>query len=333
MKDNNFLENINNNMKSLSLKFLPAIIGTAFLLGNPSESNAARSGGRSGGSSFRSAMPRGGGGGGMRSSTRMYSGSYGPSINVMPMPMYSPFGYGGFGFTPFIPINGNLLLLGGLAYIAYNVISNRLGGSDFSDFGDAGSLGGGATVLKLQVSLDSDWSDYNNIMNTLSNLASKKNTYNGRNELSSLLSEASIALLRRQSSWSAASLESERFRGGNGVERAEPYFQRIAVKERAKFESESNSSQSPLMIAGEGGSKATQAVVSLVVAIRGKSDATRTVTSSRDVSEVLQTLASEALTDDGENIMAVELLWTPSDSGSSLSKRDLIMDYPELIQL
>ena len=55
--------------------------------------------------------------------------------------------------------------------------------------------------------------------------------------------------------------------------------------------------------------------------------------SSTDVATVLQTLASEALTDEGENVMAVEVLWTPSESGTTLSKRELIMDYPELIQL
>jgi uncharacterized membrane protein len=57
------------------------------------------------------------------------------------------------------------------------------------------------------------------------------------------------------------------------------------------------------------------------------------VTSSRALRECLQSLAADALTDDGENIMAVELLWTPSETGTVISQRELIEDYPELIKL
>ena len=70
-------------------------------------------------------------------------------------------------------------------------------------------------------------------------------------------------------------------------------------------------------------------------AVRGKSDALSS-NSAMSVSEVrkcLQNLASEALTDEGDNIMAVEVLWTPSDSDSVISQRDVIMDYPDLIRL
>ena len=38
-------------------------------------------------------------------------------------------------------------------------------------------------------------------------------------------------------------------------------------------------------------------------------------------------------TDDGENVLAVELLWTPSQPGKTLSEKGLIMDYPDLIRL
>lgn len=39
------------------------------------------------------------------------------------------------------------------------------------------------------------------------------------------------------------------------------------------------------------------------------------------------------MTDDGENVLATEVLWTPQDESDVLSKRDLIQDYPELIDL
>lgn len=156
-----------------------------------------------------------------------------------------------------------------------------------------------------------------------------------RAELARLLSDASIALLRRESDWSAASVKGERFNGGN-TEKAEPFFQRLAIQERTKFESESSGAdlarRNGNLVISPNGTK-TEAVVSLVVAIRGRSDALLSVSSPNDVKACLQTLASEALTDDGENIMAVEVLWTPSDEGEILSKRDLIVDYPELMKL
>jgi uncharacterized membrane protein len=39
------------------------------------------------------------------------------------------------------------------------------------------------------------------------------------------------------------------------------------------------------------------------------------------------------MTDDGENVLATEVLWTPQDEGDVLTKRDLIQDYPELIDI
>jgi uncharacterized membrane protein len=333
-----------NNMKTLLhskvMKVLPAIVGASLLITNPQDSIAASSGSRSGGSSFRS------GGGSSRQSysrpnTRLNSGSYSPGYSVMPVPVpmyspFSPFSYG-FGFSPFsfIPINGNLLLFGGLAYVAYSLLKNRIGGSDFATGDDdSGSLGSGATVLKLQVALDSDWSQNGNIMNTLSNIAEKKGAISGRVEIASLLSETAIALLRRKDSWNSASIDGEKF---NGALKAEPYFQKIAVQERTKFESET----SPSMIREDStlngryvSSKPTQAVVSLIVAIRGSSDALRkNLRSTVDLSDCLQLLASEALTDNGENIMAVEVLWTPSQPGTIVTDRELISDYPELIKL
>ena len=248
---------------------------------------------------------------------------------MMPMmPMYSPFG---FGFTPFIPINFNLLLLGGAAYVIYSVLSNRAGGSDFSNSEDAGALGSGATVMKVQIALESDWAERSNIMNTLSMLAAKNSALSGREDIAKLLSEASLALLRKQGDWNSAAYEGELFRQGGQA--AEPAFQKLAVKERAKFEEETSSVATirPSKI----GSTPTQVVVSIVVALRGKSSGymPNNLRSVSDVATCLQGLAADAMTDDGNNIMAVEVLWTPSEVGNTISTRELIEDYPELIRL
>ena len=250
------------------------------------------------------------------------------------MPMYSPFGFSPFGFSPFgfMPINLNVLILGGIAYAVYTALQNRAGGSDFTGDGiESGSLGSGATVMKIQVALSADWAERNNIMNTLARLAEKNSAMGGRNDLAQLLSEASLALLRKQGDWNSVAYEGELF--GGGGRKAEPAFQQLAVKERAKFEEETSSiaSIAPSAV----GSTPTQVVVSIVVALRGKGSGymSSPVRTTADVSRCLQGLASDALTDGGENIMAVEVLWTPSEPGNSISPRELIEDYPELIRL
>lgn len=323
-------------IEKIRKSLLPIALGASLLLLDPSNADAARSGGRSGGSSFRSGG--GGGGGGGRSyrpsQTRLQSSSgYSqPRITVMPMmPMYGPSFYGPSLYTPFIPINFNVLLLGGAAFAIYTVLSNRVGGSDFSNNENTGALGGGATVMKIQIALESDWAEKNNIMGTLSNLAEKNGAMSGRNSIAKLLSEASLALLRKQGDWNSAAYEGELFR--NAEKAAEPAFQKLAVKERAKFEEETSSFAS--IVPSSMGSTPTQVVVSIVVALRGTSSGymKNNLRSISDVSTCLQGLAADALTDNGENIMAVEVLWTPSEVGNTISSRELIEDYPELIRL
>jgi len=321
-------------LKQIKRGVMPVLLSAAVLMGPLGgaleNANAARSGGRSGGSSFRSAPA-------MRSSTAMrssyggYSGGGGVTIMpMMPMPMYSPFGFSPFGF---MPINLNVIILAGVAYAVYTALQNRAGGSDFSNDGTSGSLGGGATVLKLQLSLSSDWNQPGNIMETLTRLAEKNSAMTGRTDLARLLSESSLALLRRQNDWNAAAYEGEKF--NFGPQKAEPYFQRLAVQERAKFEEENSSSTvAVLKTSNSGVSKPTQVVISLVVAVRGDSSAyANNVRSVADVKRCLQGLAADALSDNGENIMAVEVLWTPSEPGSVITERAIIEDYPELIRL
>jgi hypothetical protein len=97
------------------------------------------------------------------STSQSYS-SYATPVIPAPSysPFYSPFSFG-FGYSPFYSpfsfgfFNPNLFLLGAMAYIAYQVLKNRIGGSDFAsedmsgDSGYLGSLGAGATVINLQV--------------------------------------------------------------------------------------------------------------------------------------------------------------------------------------
>ena len=107
------------------------------------------------------------------------------------------------------------------------------------------------------------------------------------------------------------------------------------MSERAKFEEENNGDAMIRSGSSSGSTMPTKAVVSIVVALRGRSDALQLsgVRGVNDVRSVLQSLAAEALTDEGENVMAVEVLWTPSERNTVVSDRDIITDYPELMRL
>ena len=327
-------------------KVLPLALSTAFFVAPPTlPADAASSGGRTGGSSFRSSGRSMGGG--YRSSTRLgggygggYSSGYARSpMSIAPMPFYSPFSP--FGFSPFgfMPINFNLLVVGFIAYAALNVLSNRTGGSDFDNSGDNGALGAGASIIKIQVALDADWAQPGNIMEQLTAMSQRNSIMSGRSSLAKLLSDASIAVLRRQSQWNSAAYDSE-FYGGfmsaGKMQDAEPAFQRLAVAERAKFEEETTGSGYVGIKPADSveTSSPTKCVVSILAAVRGRSEAMlNRVDSVSDCRSVLQNLASDALTDDGENIMGVEILWTPSIPGVHISEQELVNDYPELMRL
>ena len=49
--------------------------------------------------------------------------------------------------------------------------------------------------------------------------------------------------------------------------------------------------------------------------------------------EVLSSIASDCLIDDGYCVNAFESLWTPSDPNEVLAKSDVTLDFPELIDL
>jgi uncharacterized membrane protein len=48
---------------------------------------------------------------------------------------------------------------------------------------------------------------------------------------------------------------------------------------------------------------------------------------------VLASIASDCLVDDGCCVNAVEVFWTPSDNKEILTKLDMVVDFPELIDV
>jgi uncharacterized membrane protein len=219
--------------------------------------------------------------------------------------------------------------------------------------------------------LDTNWQDQSSLLYSLPQLqqqyetaaasvSSSSSSSSSRTSLATLLSNAVLTLLRKESNWSAVSLSGESWSRENN--KAETVFQKYVISERAKFEKETVSTRATTSSSSTTTAGATQMIVSLVIAIRGQSDiwnilrsnnnnnnnnnnnkipfinaAASTspgkITNSNELKNVLQTLASEALSDEGENILAVEILWTPSEYGNILPQNEVIMNYPELLKL
>lgn len=52
-----------------------------------------------------------------------------------------------------------------------------------------------------------------------------------------------------------------------------------------------------------------------------------------ETKEVLSSIASDCMVDDGECLNAVEIFWCPGERSEVLTKMDLITDFPEIIDL
>merc|ERR1712146_672535 len=102
-------------------------------------------------------------------------------------------------------------------------------------------------------------------------------------------------------------------------------YNRLAINERTKFQKEITSTSPDAMYLGDkrvgGSNDPTFAVVTLCLAIRG---------SATQIPKIRG--AADSLTDDGENVLATELLWTPQGA-DVMTKQDMIQDYPELYDL
>jgi uncharacterized membrane protein len=67
------------------------------------------------------------------------------------------------------------------------------------------------------------------------------------------------------------------------------------------------------------------------LAIDGDSSKVGKVQSIGSVEEALRMIAADAKVD--ECLQSLEILWTPEDRSETLSPRDIVADYPELLSV
>jgi uncharacterized membrane protein len=297
------------------------------VLGNASNAEAARSGGRIGGGSFRAP------------SSRTYSS---PSSGYRAPSGYGGgYGYGypggGIGFPflfPFFGIGGGF---GGLfGILIFFALANFLV-QTFRRMGEVGDndIPGYSnpkiSVGRVQAGLLADARGLQKELDELGRTADTGSAV-GRAQV---LQEATLALLRHPEYWVYGAAQSQQ----TALEAAEAKFNQLALAERSKFTAETltnvnnqlreGSSQTSLPTSG-GQIVATEApgeyiIVTILVGVEGKLELP-TINSSDDLHQALRQIGGIS----SDRLLAVEVLWTPQAEGDTLTSDDLMANYPDL---
>lgn len=287
-------------------------------LGTAGEALAARSGGRMGGGSFRRSVPsqpsRAPGGG--------YRGGYG----------------GGFGFPFLIPIFGfgggglfSLLIMIAVFGFLANVVRGMLDQGGGAIERSSGGYGGSSVVSVAQVRVGL-LAAARSLQQDLDRIAQTANTSTSAGR-SQMLQETVLSLLRHPEYWIYGSAESDR----TDIATAEAAFNRLSLAERSKFSAETvsnyNSAQARLGAAGtqaiavaDDADPSEYIVVTILVGTESKLDLPKTVESSEQMRQALSRLGAIA----AEDLLTVEILWTPQAEGDTLTKDDILEHYPDL---
>ncbi len=321
---------MNQNKPSI-LNSLSRILIAVFLIGvlfvsQADVALAARTGGRIGGGSFRRPMPS-------RSYQRPPSRGYSR-------------GYpgGGFGFPFLLPFFGFGGGFGGLfSILIFIAIANFLV-SSFRRVG--GEMGEGemfegynqnianppVAINKIQIGLLAQARDLQRDLNRIGQTANTGSTEG----LTKVLQESTLALLRHPEYWVYASAESEQ----SQLTSAEAKFNHLALKERSKFQAETLSNvkqelqqaSTATLVKSEEyiSDDLSQApgeyiLVTLLVASQGKLKLPK-VTSGDDLRQILNQLGAIS----SDQLLALEVLWTPQAEGDTLTSDDLVAAYPDL---
>lgn len=328
-------------------------VAVALSAGTPFAAEAARSGGRIGGGGFNSSRsysaPRSGAG--MRSYGRSGSSSFGYNgYRSVPRPRSAPggsaiivtpspsFGYGvpapgyGYGYNSGYapPLRSDsdsltpLLLTGVALYVAYMASTTIFSRAD-ADMDHADRLTQPVSVVKHQVAL---LGSARELQQDLNRLAASLDTSTSRG-LHELLQETVLSLHRNPQYAVYGKTELKKARS---VASAEAQFNQLSMAERGKFQRETLSNYSGrkshhrVDSAVNGNNELI--VVTVLAAVDGKLD----LSDSKDGPSMRENLARLGSVP-ANQLLALEVLWTPQAEGDFFTRDELVTDYPTLNML
>ncbi|MCO5551696.1 hypothetical protein L7F22_005200 [Adiantum nelumboides] len=238
-----------------------------------------------------------------------FGGGFGPSIYVAPA-----YGFGIGGGSSFL-----VLLLGFLTFFFISgFLTDRRESTLFTSTRKT-------SVLKLQVGL---LGMARSLQQELDQIAERADT-SSPTGLHHILTETVLSLLRHPdyciSGYSSADVKRD-------SEAGEKLFNELSLEERAKFDEETIVNVNSIFRRGpskpKSGFNNEYIVVTVLVAAEGEFKLPA-INSNADLKEALRKLGSIPK----DQVLAVEVLWTPQDQNDTLSERELLRDYPLLRSL
>ncbi len=307
-------------LRSLIRSLMAIVLITVLVFSQAAPALAARTGGRMGGSAFRSRpMP-----------SRSYS---------RPAPRTGP-GYsrgyypgGGFGFPFLLPFFGfggvsslfSILIFIAIANFAVSAFRRFSDGSGAMFESSQNVANPKVSIAKLQLGI---LAEARHLQPELDSLAMQSSTGSPAG-LTKLLQESTLALLRHPEYWAYGDSQVEEAR----LTEAEAKFNRFALTERSKFQAETLSNvkgelseaSGSTLAKTEGSAPGEYILVTILVAAQGKLDLGQ-IQTAEDLRSALNQLGSVS----ADQMLALEVLWTPQASGDTLTSDDLIEAYPNL---
>jgi uncharacterized membrane protein len=328
---NKLLSKLRSVVRPLLTPLLAAGLVLSLVLGHPSQSLAAGTGGRIGGGGFRMSP----------SPTRIAP----PSRSYQPVPVPVPgggygygygYGGGGIGFPFILPIGfwgfGSLFsILVFFAIASFLMRSLRNAGAEGNGYSATG-MPMTVSVAKVQVGLLSSARYLQKELNDIARSADTSSA-TGRAEL---LQESSLALLRHPEYWVYGATETQQA----ALTSAEAKFNQWSLAERSKYRVETLSNvnnqlrqASQNALPGSGGAivptedddTGEYILATIIVGVDGRLELPK-IDDSQDLQAAVRQLGSIG----SDRLLAVEVLWSPQAEGDALTKEDIIAQYPNL---
>jgi uncharacterized membrane protein len=321
--------------------FIDIPVPTNFLNSNLDFSQQALAksrGGRSGGGSFKSRSSSS-----SRSTTKtsgsrersnssntdktiiIQNNSYHRSYGV---PFFSGHSHGGI-FSLFSLIF-LLMFFGLFGFIAYLVYAQKKAERE-EQTKEYGVKNHKVTISKLQIALTAEAKAISQQLSQLT-LSIDTSTEEG---LVELLQESMMILLRNSEYWTHVLSRSFSIK----IDDAEAAFNRLSVAQRSKFslETVSNINGKIRNYVDENNQHNNESnenlpayiIVTILVGSAGKEPLFNQIHSSEELKNTLEKLAVL----DGNDLMKLEILWTPQSENESLTNDEFIMEYTDMIQL
>jgi uncharacterized membrane protein len=312
-----FMKKVKTHVKVWTRSLVVISLVAMTIFGNAHEAFAKRSGGRIGGSSFKSAPSR------SAPSNSGYSGSN----------TYYGGGGGGFFFLPmfFGGGGGGLFTILLLVIVAGAIMQAFRGNGDGEGITGMGSK---VSVAKIQVGL---LSSARSLQQELTRLALESDTSSSEG-LATVTRETAISLMRHPEYWVYVSSANENTK----FALAEQKFNSLVMSERSKLNAEVLSNVGGRVLQGktaaalpsEGSSgledPSEYIVVTLLLAVAGETlSKLPTLRSSADLQSALSVIGSVPT----DNLLAVEVLWEPQSEDYTLTNDEVLTIYPDLVRI